>query len=217
MRGFLNKLEEVNKKKKPNLYGEADIDGFDTSTFDLPDYMGADNDPVPEPEEPEVPEFQEPEDDTGDDIPEPEPEEPEFTDPDPDDGFDPENPELQEDAGEPGDTPNEDNAFTEGEDEDTPVFRRKTKKLNKAFASLYDQYKDLIAKLKNIDATGDKATVINTYIDEYEENLQALVEYVNDNTDTWVIRFQTYVEFRATFATINKKLSSIEEDVNILS
>ncbi len=24
----------------------------------------------------------------------------------------------------------------------------------------------------------DKATVINTYIDEYEENLQALVEYV---------------------------------------
>ena len=139
MRGFLNKLEEVNKKKKPNLYGEADIDGFDTSTFDLPDYMGADNDPVPEPEEPE---FQEP-DDTGDDIP----------DPDPDDGFDPENPELQEDAGKPGDTPNEDNAFTEGEDEDTPVFRRKTKKLNKAFASLYDQYKDLIAKLKNIDAT----------------------------------------------------------------
>lgn len=202
MRGFLNKLEEVNKKKKPNLYGEADIDGFDTSTFDLPDYMGADNDPVPEPEEPE---FQEP-DDTGDDIPEPEPE-----------VTDPENPELQEDAGEPGDTPNEDNAFTEGEDEDTPVFRRKTKKLNKAFASLYDQYKDLIAKLKNIDATGDKATVINTYIDEYEENLQALVEYVNDNTDTWVIRFQTYVEFRATFATINKKLSSIEEDVNILS
>ena len=196
MRGFLNKLEEVNKKKSPNIYGEADIDRFDTSTFDLPDYMGADNDPVP---------------------PEPEPEEPEFTDPDPDDGFDPENPELQEDAGEPGDTPNEDNAFTEGEDEDTPVFRRKTKKLNKAFASLYDQYKDLIAKLKNIDATGDKATVINTYIDEYEENLQALVEYVNDNTDTWVIRFQTYVEFRATFATINKKLSSIEEDVNILS
>ena len=201
MRGFLNKLDEVNKKKKPNIYGEADIDGFDTSTFDLPDYMGADNDPVPPEPEPEVPEFQEPD----------------VTDPDPDDGFDPENPELQEDAGEPGDTPNEDNAFTEGEDEDTPVFRRKTKKLNKAFASLYDQYKDLIAKLKNIDATGDKATVINTYIDEYEENLQALVEYVNDNTDTWVIRFQTYVEFRATFATINKKLSSIEEDVNILS
>ena len=58
MRGFLNKLDEVNKKKKPNIYGEADIDGFDTSTFDLPDYMGADNDPVPPEPEPEVPEFQ---------------------------------------------------------------------------------------------------------------------------------------------------------------
>ena len=208
MRGFLNNIEKANKKKEKNLYGEADID-FDASTFDLPDYMGADDTPTePELVEPEVPD--EP------DLPEPEeePDMPDIQDPDPDDGFDPENPELQEDA---GDTPNDDNPFTEGEDEDTPIFRRKTRKLNKAFADLYDQYKDLITKLKDIDATGDKATVLNTYIEEYEENLQSLVEYTNDNDDTWIIRFQTYVEFRATFATINKKLSSIEEDVRILA
>ena len=155
---------------------------------------------------------EEPTDDTYDDLPEPEYEEPDTYN---DNEFAMDE-ETDADAGYSEEGSEDENMFAEGEDEDTPEFRRKARKLNKSFALLYDQYKDLIQKLKDIDATGDKATVLNIIIDEYETQLQALVDYVDDNDDTWVIRFQTFVEFRLAFVTLNKKLSHIQEDVNIL-
>lgn len=211
---FLGKLEASLKPKeedKKKLYGEADIDGgFDASVFNLPDNLKADAaeaqteaatnnlDDIPD----------EPDDD---DIPEPDYEEP--TEDDNEFAMDEE---TDEDAGYGDETEEDENMFADGEDEDTPEFRRKARKLNKSFALLYDQYKDLIQKLKDIDATGDKATILNIMISEYETQLQALVDYVDDNDDTWVIRFQTFVEFRLAFVTLNKKLSHIQEDVNIL-
>lgn len=217
---FLGKLEaslKPKEEKKKNIYGEADIDGgFDASIFNLPDSMQADVaevqaetatnslDDIPE----------EPTEDDTDDIPEPDYEEPDDNLEDNEFAMDEE---ADSDAGytEEGNEEDE-NMFAEGEDEDTPEFRRKARKLNKSFSLLYDQYKDLIQKLKDIDATGDKATVLNIIINEYENQLQALVDYVDDNDDTWVIRFQTFVEFRLAFVTLNKKLSHIQEDVNIL-
>ena len=213
---FLGKLEaslRPKEEKKKNIYGEADIEGFDASIFNLPDSMQAD-----------VAEVQAetatnslddiPEEPTEDDLPEPEYEEP--TDYNEDNEFAMDE-ETDADAGYSEEGSEEDeNMFAEGEDEDTPEFRRKARKLNKSFSLLYDQYKDLIQKLKDIDATGDKATVLNIIINEYENQLQALVDYVDDNDDTWVIRFQTFVEFRLAFVTLNKKLSHIQEDVNIL-
>ena len=217
---FLGKLEaslKPKEEKKKNIYGEADIDGgFDASIFNLPDSMQADVaevqaetatnslDDIPE----------EPTEDDTDDIPEPDYEEPDDNLEDNEFVMDEE---ADSDAGytEEGNEEDE-NMFAEGEDEDTPEFRRKARKLNKSFSLLYDQYKDLIQKLKDIDATGDKATVLNIIINEYENQLQALVDYVDDNDDTWVIRFQTFVEFRLAFVTLNKKLSHIQEDVNIL-
>mgnify|MGYP000939034476 CR=1 FL=1 len=215
---FLGKLEaslKPKEEKKKKVYGEADIEGFDASIFNLPDSMQADvaevqaetaTDALDDvPEEP---------DDTTDDLPEPEYEEPADYNEDNEFAMDEE---TDADAGytEEG-TEEDENMFAEGEDEDTPEFRRKARKLNKSFSLLYDQYKDLIQKLKDIDATGDKATVLNIIINEYENQLQALVDYVDDNDDTWVIRFQTFVEFRLAFVTLNKKLSHIQEDVNIL-
>ena len=214
---FLGKLEASLKPKEENkkkLYKEADIEGFDASIFNLPDDMQTDVaevqaetvtnnlDDIPE----------EPTDDTYDDLPEPEYEEPDTYN---DNEFAMDE-EADADAGYSEEGTEDENMFADGEDEDTPEFRRKARKLNKSFALLYDQYKDLIQKLKDIDATGDKATVLNIIIDEYETQLQALVDYVDDNDDTWVIRFQTFVEFRLAFVTLNKKLSHIQEDVNIL-
>ena len=214
---FLGKLEASLKTKEENkkkLYKEADIEGFDASIFNLPDDMQTDVaevqaetvtnnlDDIPE----------EPTDDTYDDLPEPEYEEPDTYN---DNEFAMDE-EADADAGYSEEGTEDENMFADGEDEDTPEFRRKARKLNKSFALLYDQYKDLIQKLKDIDATGDKATVLNIIIDEYETQLQALVDYVDDNDDTWVIRFQTFVEFRLAFVTLNKKLSHIQEDVNIL-
>ena len=215
---FLGKLEaslRPKEEKKKNIYGEADIEGFDASIFNLPPDMQGDvaetqaevaaNSLDDIPEEPEEP--------TEDDIPEPDYEE--HDDNLEDNEFAME--EADNDAGYSEEGSEEDeNMFAEGEDEDTPEFRRKARKLNKSFSLLYDQYKDLIQKLKDIDATGDKATVLNIIINEYENQLQALVDYVDDNDDTWVIRFQTFVEFRLAFVTLNKKLSHIQEDVNIL-
>lgn len=211
---FLGKLENSLKpkeEKKKKLYGEADIDGFDASIFNLPDDMQTDvaevqaetatNNLDDIPEEP-----------TDDELPEPEYEEPDTYN---DNEFAMDE-ETDADAGYSEEGSEDENMFADGEDEDTPEFRRKARKLNKSFALLYDQYKDLIQKLKDIDATGDKATVLNIIIDEYETQLQALVDYVDDNDDTWVIRFQTFVEFRLAFVTLNKKLSHIQEDVNIL-
>ena len=217
---FLGKLEaslKPKEEKKKKIYGEADIDGgFDASIFNLPPDMQADAAEVQAetatnsvddiPEEPDEP--------TEDDIPEPDYEESDDNLEDNEFAMDEE---ADSDAGytEEGNEEYE-NMFAEGEDEDTPEFRRKARKLNKSFSLLYDQYKDLIQKLKDIDATGDKATVLNIIINEYENQLQALVDYVDDNDDTWVIRFQTFVEFRLAFVTLNKKLSHIQEDVNIL-
>lgn len=215
---FLGKLENSLKpkeEKKKKLYGEADIDGFDASIFNLPEDMQTDVaevqaetatnnlDDIPE----------EPEETNYDDLPEPDYEEPDYETADNEFTMDEE---TDADAGYSEEGSEDENMFAEGEDEDTPEFRRKARKLNKSFALLYDQYKDLIQKLKDIDATGDKATVLNIIIDEYETQLQALVDYVDDNDDTWVIRFQTFVEFRLAFVTLNKKLSHIQEDVNIL-
>lgn len=212
---FLGKLENSLKpkeEKKNTLYREADIDGFDASIFNLPEDMQTDvaevqaetatNNLDDIPEEP-----------TEDDLPEPDYEEPDYETADNEFTMDEE---TDADAGYSEEGTEDENMFAEGEDEDTPEFRRKARKLNKSFALLYDQYKDLIQKLKDIDATGDKATVLNIIIDEYETQLQALVDYVDDNDDTWVIRFQTFVEFRLAFVTLNKKLSHIQEDVNIL-
>lgn len=214
---FLGKLEASLKPKEENkkkLYKEADIEGFDASIFNLPDDMqtdvaevqaetATDNlDDIPE----------EPTDDTYDDLPEPDYEEPDTYN---DNEFAMDE-EADADAGYTEEGTEDENMFAEGEDEDTPEFRRKARKLNKSFALLYDQYKDLIQKLKDIDATGDKATVLNVIIDQYETQLQALIDYIDDNDDTWVIRFQTFVEFRLAFVTLNKKLSHIQEDVNIL-
>lgn len=214
---FLGKLEaslKPKEEKKKNMYSEADIDGFDASIFNLPPNMQGDvaeaqteaatnslNDIPDEPDE------------NTEDILEPEYEEPDnYTD---DNEFTMDE-ETDADAGYSEEGTEEENMFAEGEDEDTPEFRRKARKLNKSFALLYDQYKDLIRKLKDIDATGDKATVLNIMVNEYENQLQALVDYIDDNDDTWVIRFQTFVEFRLAFVTLNKKLSGIQEDVNIL-
>ena len=212
---FLGKLEKSLKpkeEKKNTLYREADIEGFDASIFNLPEDMQTDvaevqaetatNNLDDIPEEP-----------TEDDLPEPDYEEPDYETNDNEFTMDEE---TDADAGYSEEGTEDENMFAEGEDEDTPEFRRKARKLNKSFALLYDQYKDLIQKLKDIDATGDKATVLNIIIDEYETQLQALVDYVDDNDDTWVIRFQTFVEFRLAFVTLNKKLSHIQEDVNIL-
>ena len=214
---FLGKIEASLKPKeedKKKLYKEADIGGFDASIFNLPPDMQGDvaeaqteaatNSLNDIPEEP---------DENIEDIPEPEYEEPaDYTD---DNEFTMDE-ETDADAGYSEEGTEDENMFAEGEDEDTPEFRRKARKLNKSFALLYDQYKDLIRKLKDIDATGDKATVLNIMVNEYENQLQALVDYIDDNDDTWVIRFQTFVEFRLAFVTLNKKLSSIQEDVNIL-
>lgn len=214
---FLGKLEaslKPKEEKKKKLYKEADIEGFDASIFNLPPNMQGDvaeaqteaatNSLNNIPDEP---------DENTEDIPEPEYEEPDnYTD---DNEFTMDE-ETDADAGYTEEGTEDENMFAEGEDEDTPEFRRKARKLNKSFALLYDQYKDLIRKLKDIDATGDKATVINIMVNEYENQLQALVDYIDDNDDTWVIRFQTFVEFRLAFVTLNKKLSGIQEDVNIL-
>ena len=214
---FLGKIEASlapKEEKKKKLYKEADIEGFDASIFNLPPDMQGDaaetqteaatnslNDIPDEPDE------------NTEDIPEPDYEEPaDYTE---DNEFTMDE-ETDADAGYTEEGAEDENMFAEGEDEDTPEFRRKARKLNKSFALLYDQYKDLIRKLKDIDATGDKATVLNIMVNEYENQLQALVDYIDDNDDTWVIRFQTFVEFRLAFVTLNKKLSSIQEDVNIL-
>lgn len=214
---FLGKLEASLKPKEENkkkLYKEADIEGFDASIFNLPDDMQTDVAEVQAETATEnlddIPE--EPTDDTYDDLPEPEYEEPDTYN---DNEFAMDE-ETDADAGYSEEGTEDENMFAEGEDEDTPEFRRKARKLNKSFALLYDQYKDLIQKLKDIDATGDKATVLNVIIDQYETQLQALIDYIDDNDDTWVIRFQTFVEFRLAFVTLNKKLSHIQEDVNIL-
>ena len=214
---FLGKLEASLKPKEENkkkLYKEADIEGFDASIFNLPDDMQTDVAEVQAETTTEnlddIPE--EPTDDTYDDLPEPEYEEPDTYN---DNEFAMDE-ETDADAGYSEEGSEDENMFAEGEDEDTPEFRRKARKLNKSFALLYDQYKDLIQKLKDIDATGDKATVLNVIIDQYETQLQALIDYIDDNDDTWVIRFQTFVEFRLAFVTLNKKLSHIQEDVNIL-
>lgn len=214
---FLGKLEASLKPKEENkkkLYKEADMEGFDASIFNLPDDMQTDVAEVQAETATEnlddIPE--EPTDDTYDDLPEPEYEEP-GTYNDNEFAMDEE---TDADAGYSEEGSEDENMFAEGEDEDTPEFRRKARKLNKSFALLYDQYKDLIQKLKDIDATGDKATVLNVIIDQYETQLQALIDYIDDNDDTWVIRFQTFVEFRLAFVTLNKKLSHIQEDVNIL-
>ena len=215
---FLGKIEASLKpkkeEKKKNIYGEADIEGFDASIFNLPPDMQGDAAEVQTeaatnslndiPDEP---------DENIEDIPEPEYEEPDDYTNDNEFTMDEE---TDADAGYSEEGTEDENMFAEGEDEDTPEFRRKARKLNKSFALLYDQYKDLIRKLKDIDATGDKATVLNIMVNEYENQLQALVDYIDDNDDTWVIRFQTFVEFRLAFVTLNKKLSSIQEDVNIL-
>ena len=214
---FLGKLEASLKPKEENkkkLYKEADIEGFDASIFNLPDDMQTDVAEVQAETATEnlddIPE--EPTDDTYDDLPEPEYEEPDTYN---DNEFAMDE-ETDADAGYSEEGTEDENMFADGEDEDTPEFRRKARKLNKSFALLYDQYKDLIQKLKDIDATGDKATVLNVIIDQYETQLQALIDYIDDNDDTWVIRFQTFVEFRLAFVTLNKKLSHIQEDVNIL-
>lgn len=214
---FLGKLEASLKPKEENkkkLYKEADIEGFDASIFNLPDDMQTDVAEVQAETATEnlddIPE--EPTDDTYDDLPEPEYEEPDTYN---DNEFAMDE-EADSDAGYSEEGTEDENMFADGEDEDTPEFRRKARKLNKSFALLYDQYKDLIQKLKDIDATGDKATVLNVIIDQYETQLQALIDYIDDNDDTWVIRFQTFVEFRLAFVTLNKKLSHIQEDVNIL-
>lgn len=214
---FLGKLEaslKPKEEKKKKLYKEADIEGFDASIFNLPDDMQTDVAEVQAETATEnlddIPE--EPTDDTYDDLPEPEYEEPDTYN---DNEFAMDE-ETDADAGYSEEGSEDENMFADGEDEDTPEFRRKARKLNKSFALLYDQYKDLIQKLKDIDATGDKATVLNVIIDQYETQLQALIDYIDDNDDTWVIRFQTFVEFRLAFVTLNKKLSHIQEDVNIL-
>lgn len=212
---FLGKLEASLKPKEENkkkLYKEADIEGFDASIFNLPDDMQTD---VAEVQAETATENLDniPEEPTEDELPEPDYEEPDYETADNEFTM---GEETDADAGYSEEGSEDENMFADGEDEDTPEFRRKARKLNKSFALLYDQYKDLIQKLKDIDATGDKATVLNIIIDEYETQLQALVDYVDDNDDTWVIRFQTFVEFRLAFVTLNKKLSHIQEDVNIL-
>ena len=214
---FLGKLEVSLKPKeedKKKLYKEADIEGFDASIFNLPpDMQGDVAEAQTEAATNSLDDIPDDPDENTEDIPEPEYEEPDNYTEDNEFTMDEE---TDADAGYSEEGTEEENMFAEGEDEDTPEFRRKARKLNKSFALLYDQYKDLIRKLKDIDATGDKATVLNIMVAEYENQLQALVDYIDDNDDTWVIRFQTFVEFRLAFVTLNKKLSSIQEDVNIL-
>lgn len=111
----------------------------------------------------------------------------------------------------------EDNLFTNGEDENSSVFRRKVRMLNLAFTNLYNKYNEVVNKLSERDLAGDKAVVVNSYLAQYKNALNALAEYIADNDDTFVVRFQTFVEFRAYFISINNKINSIEKDVHILS
>lgn len=111
----------------------------------------------------------------------------------------------------------DDNLFTNGEDENSSVFRRKVRMLNKAFLNLYNKYNEVVNKLSERDLAGDKAIIVNNYLAQYRNALDALSEYISDNDDTFVVRFQTFVEFRAYFISINNKINSIEKDVPILS
>ena len=137
---FLGKLENSLKpkeEKKKKLYGEADIEGFDASIFNLPDDMQTDvaevqaetatNNLDDIPDEP-----------TDDELPEPDYEEPDYETEDNEFTMDEE---TDADAGYSEEGSEDENMFADGEDEDTPEFRRKARKLNKSFALLYTKVK----------------------------------------------------------------------------
>lgn len=212
---FLSTLNKMSSKdvkdKRKRLYGEADTG---TEDFELPDETDLNLDEPEVPEEPveetEPIEDMEVEDTTEEELGE--------------DEFFMDDPTLNEDAGitdedmedKTGDVDTS-NMFDENEDEDTPEFRRKIRKLNRAFSDLYDQYVRVVEKLESIDTTGDRAVIIDKFINRYKAALNSLSDYTYDNSDTWVIRFQTFVEFRALFISINRELGDIEKTVPILS
>lgn len=103
---------------------------------------------------------------------------------------------------------------TEGED--SAEFKRRNLALAKAYSSMYDKYKEVILKLKDMDVTGDRAIVLTTIIRKYEELIEALVAYRRECEDTFEVRYKTFVEFRAAFITINEELAKIDADVQLI-
>lgn len=136
--------------------------------------------------------------------------------------FDTQDPTLEEDIQEFDDSElgfmgEEENMFSNGEDENTPTFRRKVRMLATAYTKLYDTYRGILDKLESKDLAGDRAIILNKYIDEYRNALASLADYLRDNDDSFVVRFQTFVEYRALFISINNKINNIEKEVSILS
>lgn len=208
----MNFLKSINihQKKNIKLYAEADTNP------ELPDLT------FEEPDEPEVAEEPNTEE-ALDDM-----ENLDFDgDGDADTGevteeFDTEDPTLNEEIDDFDDNAlgfmgEEENMFNNGEDENTPSFKRKVKLLASAFTKLYDTYRGILDKLESKDLAGDRATVLNKYIAEYKSALASLADYLNDNDDSFVVRFQTFVEYRALFISINNKINNIEKEVSILS
>lgn len=110
-----------------------------------------------------------------------------------------------------------DSQIVEGTDEeDSAEFKRRLGALAKAYSNMYDKYKDIIIHLKDIDATGDRATVLNTIIKKYEELLEALVAYRRDCDDTFEVKYKTFIEFRAAFITINQEIADIDADIQLI-
>lgn len=206
---FLKSIN-INQKKNIKLYAEADTEPeVPDLTFEEPD----------EPEVAEEPNTEEALDDM---------ENLDFDgDGDADTGevteeFDTEDPTLNEEIDDFDDSAlgfmgEEENMFNNGEDENTPSFKRKVKLLASAFTKLYDTYRGILDKLESKDLAGDRATVLNKYIAEYKSALASLADYLNDNDDSFVVRFQTFVEYRALFISINNKINNIEKEVSILS
>lgn len=212
---FLKSIN-INQKKNIKLYAEADTNP------ELPDLTFEEPEVPEEPDEPEVAEEPNTEE-ALDDM-----ENLDFDgDGDADTGevteeFDTEDPTLNEEIEDFDDSAlgfmgEEENMFNNGEDENTPTFKRKVKLLASAFTKLYDTYRGILDKLESKDLAGDRATVLNKYIGEYKSALASLADYLNDNDDSFVVRFQTFVEYRALFISINNKINNIEKEVSILS
>lgn len=208
---MFNRLNTIGKpvKSEKKLYAEGATE--DIALDAIEDNFNDMNDGADISEEPEEIQDEQP-DDSGDD---------DFNGDFGDDSFSFDDPTLDEDSSTTDDSYNdgnsEENLFDENEDTDSAQFKRKVRLLNRAFTELYEKYSAIVEKLKKKDVAGDRGVVVKKFIDEYTQLLTTLRDYLNNNDDEFVVRFQLFVEFRAAFIVINNKLNNVEKDTSILS
>lgn len=104
--------------------------------------------------------------------------------------------------------------FSDGEKKEN---EKREKLVEKQFEKMYKKYNNIVDKIESIDTTRDKKEILNDILKKYKDNLEMLLEYHKNNSDTVSVKYQTLLEFRISFVYLNQQLKdfkTILEDEN---